>query len=95
MKKSKKILVISSYSISLVNFRFDLLKDLVGEGYEVIDLGPDYDENTIKDLKEIGVRFRFFHLQRTGFNPIKDFQTIKNLRKIFKTWFLWIEIQNS
>lgn len=84
MKKSKKILVISSYSISLVNFRFDLLKDLVGEGYEVIALGPDYDENTIKDLKEIGVRFRFFHLQRTGFNPIKDFQTIKNLRKIFK-----------
>lgn len=80
----KKILVISSLTKSLVNFRYDLLKRLVDEGYEVVALGAEDDENVVKQLREIGVRFRVFSIERTGFNPLKDFKTIKNLKKIYK-----------
>ncbi|TDS65014.1 glycosyltransferase family 4 protein [Myroides indicus] len=80
----KKIIVISSLSSSLVNFRFDLLKELVKHGYEVVALGPEKDADTIKTLTSIGVRFRVFSLERNGFNPIKDINTIRELRKIYK-----------
>src|SRR5690606_30671042 len=81
---SKKVLVISSLSMSLVNFRLDLLKDLIVEGFEVVALGPDKDENTIKVLNSIGVRFMTFSLERNGFKPGKDIKTIKDLREIYK-----------
>lgn len=81
---SKKVLVISSLSMSLVNFRLDLLKDLIVEGFEVVALGPDKDDKTIKLLYSIGVRFRTYTLERTGFNPIRDIKTIKELKKIYK-----------
>lgn len=80
----KKIIVISSLSSSLVNFRIDLLKELVKKGYNVLALGPDKDENTIKVLDSIGVRFMTFSLERNGFNPGKDIKTIKDLREIYK-----------
>lgn len=80
----KKIIVISSLSMSLVNFRFDLLKYLVEKGYEVVALGPDNDDETIEILNSIGVRFRTYTLERTGFNPIKDIKTVKHLRNIYK-----------
>lgn len=70
--------------MSLVNFRFDLLKDLVEEGFEVVGLGPDKDDKTIEALNSIGVRFRTFILERTGFNPIKDIKTVKDIRRIYK-----------
>lgn len=80
----KKIIVISSLSRSLVNFRIDLLKKLIEQDYEVVGLGPDEDEETIKTLGKIGVRFQSYFLERTGFNPIKDVQTILDLKKIYK-----------
>lgn len=80
----KKIIIISSLTSSLVNFRFDLLKELVEHGYEVVGLGPEKDSDTIETLNSIGVRFRIFSLERNGFNPIKDINTIRELRKIYK-----------
>ena len=84
MMVKKKILVISSLSASLINFRFDLLKDLVAEGYDVVALGPDNDAKTIELLHGIGVKFKQFDLQRTGFNPLADWVSIRSLKRIYK-----------
>ncbi|RZF58886.1 glycosyltransferase family 4 protein [Sphingobacterium corticibacterium] len=80
----KKIIVISSLTMSLVNFRLDLLRNLVEDGYDVLALGPDTDERSIEILKNIDVRFRTFVLERTGFNPIRDIKTIRHLKRIYK-----------
>lgn len=79
-----KIIIISSLTRSLVNFRYDLLNFLVQEDYEVIALGPDDDKDTIKILNSIGVECRKFYLKRNGFNPLEDLKSIYDLRTIFK-----------
>lgn len=80
----KKIIVISSFTESLVNFRLDLLLFLKKEGYDVYALGPDKDIKTIATLKSIGVTFKSFYLKRNGFNPLEDLKSISDLRRIFK-----------
>lgn len=82
--RREKILIVSSLSSSLVNFRIDLLKALVLHGYEVLALGPDQDEEVIMALESIGVRFRTFSLERTGFNPLADLKTVRSIRRIYK-----------
>lgn len=78
-----KIVVICSFTRSLINFRYDLLKYLVENNYEVYALGPDNDINSIEKLESIGVKFRQFYLKRNGLNPLEDIKSIKNIRKIF------------
>lgn len=80
----KKIIVISSFTESLVNFRLDLLLFLKKEGYDVYALGPDQESNTMNILQSIGVTFKQFYLKRNGFNPLEDLKSIKNLHEIFK-----------
>lgn len=67
-----------------MNFRVDLLKDLVDNEYEVIALGPDYDENIKDVLNKHNINFRTYYLQRTGFNPFNDLKTVQCLRKIYQ-----------
>ncbi|MGL5235575.1 MAG: glycosyltransferase family 4 protein [Empedobacter falsenii] len=79
-----KIIVISSYTRSLITFRYDLLKYLVENNYEVYALGPDTDVDSTKKLESIGVKYKQFYLKRNGLNPLEDIKSIKNLRKIFE-----------
>lgn len=79
----KKILVIGSSTLSLVNFRLDLLIELINNGYEVHALGPDFDKNSIKILQENSIIFNQYYLSRHGFNPVKDIRTIYSLRFIY------------
>ncbi|HBX62585.1 MAG TPA: glycosyltransferase family 1 protein [Flavobacteriaceae bacterium] len=79
-----KIIIISSFTESLVNFRLDLILYLKEQGFDVYALGPDNDTKTIHKLNSIGVTFKQFYLKRNGFNPLEDIKSIKNLRNIFK-----------
>lgn len=80
----KKIVIISSFTESLVNFRLDLILYLQNEGFEVHALGPDNERKTIEILTSKGVYFKQYYLKRNGFNPLEDLKSIKNLREIFK-----------
>jgi len=44
--------------------------------------GPDFNENTLSLVEELGGVPVPFHLQRTGLNPISDYNTIKELRSL-------------
>lgn len=73
---SKKILVISNSVRSLVLLRFQLLKDFVKHGYEVVacasfdDKGGDSKYSAV--LSKIGIRFVPIKLNNTSLNPIHD-----------------------
>jgi len=81
-----KVFIISSYTISLVNFRIELIKELQRQNFEVIALGPENDKETIKKLSNEGVRFIRYNLHRNGLNPISDIFSILMLRKILKKY---------
>ncbi|WP_217353838.1 glycosyltransferase family 4 protein [Ruegeria arenilitoris] len=78
-----KIAVVSNLTSSLLNFRYDLLRDL-SERAEVIACGPERHEPTERALKEIGVKFVQFPLARAGMNPVRDLRTLRALVQVFK-----------
>lgn len=80
----KKAVVFGSYLPSLINFRKNLLIDLVKLNYEVITLAPGQDEEVEKQLAEINVTFIKVPLTRTGFNPWQDIKCYGFLKKLFK-----------
>jgi len=75
----RKIAVVCSYTVSLVTFRYQLLKAMVQNGHEVVAIGPEYHAPTIDALAEIGVSFVQVPMARAGLNPISDLQTLAAL----------------
>ena len=71
---TKRILIIASYATSLITFRFDLIKALVAEGYEVITCAPADPANkeVANRLAEINAKFIVMPLKRTGVNLLLD-----------------------
>lgn len=79
-----RILIISSYSESLINFRGDLLNAFKNRGHQVVTLGPDNNGVFEERLKMLGCTYRAYYLNRTGLNPFNDLSSIKSLLKIIR-----------
>lgn len=77
-----KIVIVSHYAPSLINFRGELIKALAAAGHRVITLGPEAGFES--ELAAIGAEYRQIPLQRTGTNPAKDMSTVYALTKLFK-----------
>ncbi|SMX40572.1 N, N'-diacetylbacillosaminyl-diphospho-undecaprenol alpha-1,3-N-acetylgalactosaminyltransferase [Ruegeria arenilitoris] len=78
-----RIVVVANLTASLLNFRYDLLKEL-SERAEVVACGPERHEATETALAEIGVEFVQFPLSRAGMNPVEDMRTLRALVRVFK-----------
>lgn len=78
----RKVAVVANLTSSLINFRYDLLRELSMRA-EVIACGPERHAPSEEALREIGVKFVHFPLARTGMNPIADLKTLRSLRQIF------------
>jgi glycosyltransferase involved in cell wall biosynthesis len=79
MQKSRKnIVVIDSHAQTLYDFRGPLLKALVGQGFKVFALAPDYNIENRESIQKLGAVAIDFKLSRTGINPLTDIiDTIK------------------
>ncbi|WP_134702541.1 glycosyltransferase family 4 protein [Ammoniphilus sp. YIM 78166] len=77
-----KILIIAGYTPSLVNFRGDLIKEMVKRGHEVVALGPEtgYEE----DINKLGAKFLQLPLERASTNLLKDILLVKRMTSIIK-----------
>ena len=78
----KKIVIVINSSWAAYNFRFNLALKLKEENYNVTFLAP-YDSKYSELIKE---EFDFINLSinASGINPIEDFNTMFNLRRILK-----------
>jgi len=79
----KLIAISSNTSWYLYNFRKNTILRLLDEGYEVLAIAP-YDKYSEK-LKDLGCSFNHIKIDSGGMSPIKDFITIINYYKIFKS----------
>jgi len=75
------VVVIGALPESLLNFRGDLLKELVARGHEVITMAAAGERDVVRQLASIGVDFRAYPVYRSSMNPVKDMQTYFSLRK--------------
>lgn len=82
--RRQRIVVLSSYSQSLTNFRLELLKRMVDAGHIVTAVGPEDDARTRSALSRIGVDFAQIPMARVGLNPVTDLATIWSLWRLLR-----------
>lgn len=82
----KSIVIISSQAFSLINFRGQLIGDLVRADIKVFALAPDYDASLREQVVKLGAEPIDFRISRTGMNPLHDicdtFRLASLLRKL-------------
>ena len=78
-----KLIFIGNTAWSMYNFRRPLFQYYLGKGYEVIVASPS-DGDYHEQLEELGCRCYDIGMQVKGNNPVKDFATMWQIRKILK-----------
>ena len=71
-----KILVMSSFAFSLINFRGELLRSMVRAGHQVVACAPDDDPAVAGSLANMGIRYVRLPMARASTNPFSDVRTL-------------------
>lgn len=79
-----KVVVLGSYAPSLINFRGQLIEDIIDAGHSVIGCAPGHDPAVATALARLGATFQPVPLQRTGFNPFLDAGSLLNLAGVLR-----------
>ena len=84
-----KVLIVANAAFTIVNFRSELISDLIQRGCEVVAACPAecnlIDGDDIGEIfKTMGVSFRQINLNRSGINPFADLEVLFNLIKVVK-----------
>ena len=74
--------MISPKNRTVYNFRGDLIKEIVGRGYEVIVTGPD--DTDVDKITDLGAKFVKIPMNKTGTNIFGDLKYLYSLFKLFK-----------
>lgn len=81
-----KIMVAASQGMSILNFRKDLIKDMIRLGNEVICISVESNEQMESKINEIGAKYVQIPMDRTGTNPFSDLKVIKRFKKVLKKY---------
>ncbi|MEI7590672.1 MAG: glycosyltransferase family 4 protein [Deltaproteobacteria bacterium] len=85
--KSYKVLIVAGFAESIVNFRGELIKDMVRSGHEVHVCAPNFSDETLLSISEFGAVPHEVFLERTGTNFFSD------LQYVFSMWCLMRSIK--
>jgi len=83
-----KIIISANVIFTIANFRKDLIKSLVDNGYEVICIADDdnLSSNSKEILDELNVTYEKINVSRKGLNPLADMSYFFNLLKLYKKY---------
>lgn len=79
-----KILILSSLSWSLVNFRGALIAQMAADGHDVVACAPDAEPEVVGALSRMSVRFRLTRMARAGTNPLRDLMTLASYVRLMR-----------
>lgn len=79
-----KIAIVGNQAFSLINFRGDLIRDLVGKGHQVYAFAPNMSAVSAEQLASLGAEPIEFKLKRTGLNPLSDLTSLIALWTILR-----------
>lgn len=68
--KFHRMAIVSNQAFSIVNFRGDLIRDLVSRGVEVFAFAPDFDEDLECEVRGLGAIPVHVEMDRVGLNPL-------------------------
>lgn len=78
----KKVLLLGNHGFVIYNFRKELIKELLGKGYEVYISLPKDDK--VQTMVDWGCKFIETNVDRRGTNPVTDLKLIINYVKLLK-----------
>lgn len=81
---SRRIVVITPHTPSLLWFRMDMMSDFMKRGYEVTAVGEEAEEQWKDEFEHYGISYRAIPIVRNGLNPFQDMQTIKAIKNLYK-----------
>ena len=76
-----KCILVSPKNRTAYNFRGDLIKRIIENGYEVIVTGPNRID--VDKIEALGARFVEIPINKNGVNPLADLKYQKALKKLF------------
>jgi glycosyltransferase involved in cell wall biosynthesis len=79
-----RVVVLGSYAPSLINFRGQLIADMVRAGHAVTGCAPGSDGAVASALAERGAAYQPVGLQRTGLNPLVDARSVVQLARVLR-----------
>lgn len=79
-----KILILGTVPNDLLNFRADLIKDIIKKDYEVIASSSSLDSISTMHMNKLGIAFEPIFLKRHGLSLIGDIRTLIDLLNVFK-----------
>ncbi|MBF6677318.1 glycosyltransferase family 4 protein [Campylobacter sputorum] len=79
-----KIFIIGNVASMMINFRKELIEELVENGIDVYCLVSDYTEITKNQVKDLGAIPLDYELNSKGLNPFKDIIATYKLYKLIK-----------
>ena len=80
------LLIVGSYIPSIINFRGELIKDILGSGWRVFVAAPNPDEypEEIKKIQSLGAVYCEIPMNRVGSNPLQDLKTLFAIRDVIR-----------
>ena len=79
-----KILILGTVPNDLLNFRSELIKDILKKGNEVIASSSELDPDSASHMKELGITYESIYLNRHSLSLRGDIKTLADLLKLFK-----------
>ena len=77
-----RVLLLANHSMSIYNFRLELVERLLSDGHTVMICSP-YGE-AIDKLTKLGCEYYPIEISRHGTNPIKDLKLLSDYKKLIK-----------
>lgn len=82
--EGKRIAVVGSLTNAMLNFRSDLIRDMVAAGHTVYAFASDYDAKSQAEVEALGAIAVPYQLNRFSYNPFNDLLTSWQLYRLFK-----------
>jgi glycosyltransferase involved in cell wall biosynthesis len=79
-----RILLLTSYSKSIISFRGDLIAKLLREGYSVTVAAPEIDTDIRDALTQMGAHVIQVDLEKAKMNPFRDVSYVLNVIRLIK-----------
>ena len=79
LKNKSKIILVGNTDTSFINFRTDLMCDLINNGHEVYAFISEFKPEGIKQIENMGVRPIIYKMSRSGINPFSDLLSLLQL----------------
>lgn len=82
--KSERIAVVGNLCETLLGFRSELIRDMVGEGHKVYAFAPDFDDKGRQAVTRLGAIPVTYPIRQLGTNPLADLHMLWRLYRLFR-----------